>query len=114
MNTSHEVWRDQCVAALTIHEKFGIQKALGYLVGEKLLHHVQAAETHPPFARTPPAFVAEVREMFELHVLLQYQDSVKRVGAQSHVMDDETFEQVRVIFQEDVVSAAEDVVRMGR
>jgi hypothetical protein len=39
---------------------------------------------------------------------------VKRVGAQGHVLDDETFERVRGMFHEDVVSAAESVVRMGR
>jgi len=38
-------------------------------------------------------------------------DSVKRVGAQGHVMDDVTFEAARDMFHEDVVSAAEDVVR---
>jgi len=114
MSTFHETWCDQCAAALTIQEKFGLEKALGYLVGEKLLHHVEAAETRPAFARTLPDFVAAVREMFEPHVLLEYLDSVKRVGAQGHVLDDATFEQVRGIFQEDLVSAAESVVRMGR
>jgi hypothetical protein len=99
---------------MSIQEEYGVQKALGYLVGEKLLHHVEAAETRPAFARTLPDFVAAIREMFEPHVLREYLDSVKRVGAQGHVMDDETFERARGMFHEDVVSAAEDVVRMGR
>jgi hypothetical protein len=98
----------------TIHDRYGIEKAIGYLVGEKLLHHVEAAETRPAFARTLPQFAAAVREMFEPRALLEYVDSVKRVGAQGHVLDDATFELVRGIFQENVVSCAEDVVRMGR
>lgn len=114
MAKPHETWREQCAAALTIQEEYGVQKALGYLVGEKLLHHVEAAETRPAFARTLPAFVAAVREMFEPHVLRECLDSVKRGGVQGHVLGDETFERVRGMFHEDVVSAAEDVVRMGR
>jgi hypothetical protein len=97
-----------------VPSRHGLQNDLGYLVGEKLLHHFEAAETRPEFARTLPQFVAAVREMFEPHFLRQYLDSVKRVGAQGHVLDDETFERVRGMFHEDVVSAAEDVVRMGR
>jgi hypothetical protein len=114
VSKSEEIWRDQCVAAVTIRKEYGLQNALGYLVGEKLLHHVEAAETRSEFARSLPPFVAAVREMFEPHVLREYLDSVKRVGAQGHVLDDETFERVRGMFYEDVVSAAEDVVRMGR
>ncbi len=101
MDEPHYIWRDQCIAALSIREQSGLQKALGYPVGERLLHHVQAAETHPAFARTLPDFVAAVRDMFEPHVLREYLDSVKRVGA-------------RGMFREDVVSAAEDVGRVGR
>jgi hypothetical protein len=109
----HETWRDQCVAALSIQKEHGIQKALGYLVGEKLLHYVEAAETRPAFARRLPTFVATIREMFDAPFLREYLNSVKRVGAQGHVMDDETFEVARGMFHEDVVSAAEDVIRMA-
>jgi hypothetical protein len=91
-----------------------IQKALGYLVDEKLLHHVEAPETRPAFAETLPQFVAAVRELFQPHVLREYLDSLKRVGAQGHALDDETFELARGMFQEDAVSAAVNVVRMGR
>jgi len=34
-----------------------VQKALGYLVGEKLLNHGDAAETRPAFTWTLPASV---------------------------------------------------------
>src|SRR5262249_39272345 len=92
MSPTPETWRDQCAAALTIQEHHGTRKALGYLVGEKLLHHVEAAETSPEFARTLPQFVGVVRALFEPNVVREYLDSVKRVGAQGHVLDDDTFE----------------------
>lgn len=47
MDEPHDIGRDQCVAALTIQGQFGTAKALGYLVGQKLLNHVRAAETRP-------------------------------------------------------------------
>jgi hypothetical protein len=74
MATFHEAWRDH--AAVTIQESYGTEKALGYLIGEKLLHHLAAAETRPEFARMLPAFVAEIRELFEPHVLREYLDSM--------------------------------------
>ncbi len=32
----HKVWIEQCEAARDIREAFGLEKAIGYLVGEKL------------------------------------------------------------------------------
>jgi hypothetical protein len=110
----HPVWIDQCEAARAIRLERGVRKALGYLVGEKLLAHVRVAETDALFAQTLPAFVEEVREIFEPHELHGYLDTVQRVDAHGHVLDDEAFEAARGMFQEDVVDAAEDVVRMGR
>jgi hypothetical protein len=37
MLTFHEISTDQCEAARDIREAFGLDKALGYLVGEKLI-----------------------------------------------------------------------------
>ncbi|MGH7354686.1 MAG: hypothetical protein ACRELS_08960 [Candidatus Rokuibacteriota bacterium] len=38
MREVHEIWIEQCEAAWDIREAFGLQKALGYLIGEKLLN----------------------------------------------------------------------------
>ena len=116
MREFHECWIEQCEAADSIRERFGLQKALGYLVGEKLLAFVHVAEHDAEFASELPAFVARVRELCTSHELREYLDSVRRVGAVGHVMDDETHEFVRAagMFNEDVVRAAEDVLRMGR
>ena len=59
------IWIEQCEAARTVEDEFGTDKALGYLVGEKFLNFLEAAETHPDFRAEVPAFVAEIKTIFE-------------------------------------------------
>ena len=40
----HKIWIDQCEATEGIRERFGLENALGYLIGEKLFNFVQASE----------------------------------------------------------------------
>ena len=61
---AHNIWIDQCEAALTIKARFGLTAAFDYLVGEKLMSFASAASRHPDFARELPRFVSEVRRMF--------------------------------------------------
>ena len=56
-----DVWIEQCEAAKQIEAEFGTQKALDYLIGEKFLNFLQAAETDAEFRAEIPAFVAESR-----------------------------------------------------
>ena len=60
----HQIWIEQCEAARTIRERFGLQAAFDYAVGEKLMNFASAASEHPAFARELPRFVSEVRRMF--------------------------------------------------
>lgn len=60
----HKIWVEQCEATEGIRERFGLDDALNYLIGEKLFHFVQAAEQHPEFAAELPAFVAEIQRLF--------------------------------------------------
>ena len=69
MSDFHKIWMPQCDAALGIRERFGIEKALGYLIGEKLLNFVRTSETEPDFAAEVPAFIARIREDCEPHEL---------------------------------------------
>jgi hypothetical protein len=62
--THHQIWIEQCEAARTIRERFGLQPAFDYAVGEKLMNFASAASEHPAFARELPRFVSEVRRMF--------------------------------------------------
>jgi hypothetical protein len=60
----HEIWIEQCEAAESIKQRYGLKAALDYVVGEKLLNFAFAAAQHPTFARELPRFVAQVRHMF--------------------------------------------------
>jgi hypothetical protein len=56
-----KIWIDQCAATEGIREKFGMEDALNYLIGEKLVSFLQAAERDPLFAAEVPAFIGEIR-----------------------------------------------------
>jgi hypothetical protein len=47
-----------------IKERYGLKSAFDYLVSEKLLDFVRAAEREPELARQLPRFVSEVRRIF--------------------------------------------------
>jgi hypothetical protein len=66
------IWVEQCEAARGIEDEFGTQQALEYLVGEKFLNFLEAAETHAELQDELPAFVAEVRDIFEQWQLAAY------------------------------------------
>ena len=55
----HKIWIEQCEAARGIEDEFGTVNALKYLVGEKFMHYLEAAEKDAEFRAEIPAFVAE-------------------------------------------------------
>ena len=61
----HKIWIEQCEAAMGIEDEFCTQKALEYLVGEKFLDFLEAAESKADFRAEIPAFVAEIKTIFE-------------------------------------------------
>jgi hypothetical protein len=60
----HKIWQEQCEATHAIRERFGVENALDYLVGEKLLNFAKAAEQDPEFAAELPRFQTAVWEIF--------------------------------------------------
>ena len=60
----HKVWIEQCAATEDIRERFGLESALHYLIGEKIFSFVMASERDPDFAAELPAFIAEIRRLF--------------------------------------------------
>ena len=60
-----DVWIEQCVAAKEIEAEFGTQQALEYLIGEKFLNFLQAAETDAEFRAEIPAFVGGIKTNFD-------------------------------------------------
>jgi hypothetical protein len=68
----HKIWVEQCEAAKGIEDEFGTQNALDYLVGEKFLNFLEAAETDADFRAEIPAFVVEIKTICEPWQLAQY------------------------------------------
>lgn len=108
----HKIWIEQCEGARDIKERFGLEKAIGYLVGEKLRNFLEASGGRPEWAAEIPSFVAKVRQIFTQHELRAYLENVKRLGAMGHVCTDEEYEVFREAgaVDEDLVDAAEDVM----
>ena len=61
----HKIWIEQCETARGIEDEFGTQKALDYLIGEKFINFLEAAQHDPNFRAEIPAFVAEIKMIFE-------------------------------------------------
>jgi|ERR1700746_8208 hypothetical protein len=74
----HRLWIEQCAAAQRIRQHFGPGNALEYLVGEKLLRFVEAAEDNPLFAQELPSFVAEIKRIFSVDEVGDYAVRIER------------------------------------
>ncbi len=112
----HMVWIAQCEAARDIRTRWGTQKALGYLIGEKLVEFLRMAETKREWREQVPMFVAEIQQLFDPEELRRYFDGVRRIGPLGHVMTDAQFEEFRAAGAvEDIpVEGAENVLRLER
>jgi hypothetical protein len=74
----HKIWIEQCAAAEGIRERFELQDALHYLIGEKLFNFVNAAEHDQDFAAELPAFVVEIRRIFSAAEIRHFLDELER------------------------------------
>ena len=78
MTEFHKIWIDQCEAAEGIEDDFGTQPALEYLIGEKFLDFLEAAESEDEFRDEIPTFVARIKSMFEGWQLTAYLETAKK------------------------------------
>ena len=74
----HEIWNEQCEAARTIRDRYGLAAAFDYLVEEKLLNFAEAASKQRAFAQELPRFVSEVRRMFAAEEIAAQLKRIKR------------------------------------
>ena len=74
----HKIWVEQCAATEDIRERFGLDSALDYLIGEKLFSFVAASEQDSLFAQELPVFVAEIRKLFTAGEIRAYLDHLER------------------------------------
>ena len=92
------------------------RKALGYLIGEKLLNYIRASDSDPSWAAKLPLFAAEISRIFTTEEVRAYFATTTRVGPAAHVATDEQYQTMRDAgaFDDDVVSGAADAVLFER
>ncbi len=73
-----KIWIEQCEAARGIEDEFGTDKALKNLVEEKFIDFLEAAETNAAFRAEIPAFVAEIKTIFEPWQLQECLDKARQ------------------------------------
>jgi hypothetical protein len=106
-----KIWVEQCEAARRIEDEFGTDKALAYLVGEKFLNFLEAAETHPDFRGEIPAFAAEVKTIFEPWQLAEYLETARQSEPfDPGLYEDEDPEDIEMYRQENIRRSAQDLL----
>jgi len=83
-----EIWIEQCEATRQIEAEFGTQNALDYLIEEKFLSFLEAAENDAEFRAEIPAFVAEIKTIFEPWKLADHLETAR----QSEPFDPDNYE----------------------
>ena len=68
----------KCEATRQIEAEFGTENALDYLIGEKFLNFLQAAETDADFRAEIPAFVGGIKTIFESWQLAEYLEAARQ------------------------------------
>jgi hypothetical protein len=111
-----KIWVEQCEAARGIEDEFGTDKALDYLIGEKFLNFLEAAESHPDLRAEIPAFVAEIRTIFEPWQLAEYLETARQTEPFDPGLydEDEDPEIVEMERQEDIRRSARDLLLVER
>ena len=112
MTKPHEIWIEQCDAAENIEDEFGTQKALEYLVGEKFLNFLEAAETDSDFRAEIPTFVAKIKTVFERWQLAAYLETAR----ETEPFDPSLFEphQSYLLGEEEIEFDSEDVENLRK
>ena len=106
---SSKDWIEQCEAAREIEAEFGTQKALAYLIGEKFINFLEAADDDPEFRAEIPAFVAEIKTSFERWQLTEYLETARQTEPfDPSVYDDP--EEAEMEIQADLRRSAADLL----
>jgi len=85
----HKIWIEQCEAAEGIEADYGTEKAMGYLIGEKLLNFLEVAERNPTWRVEIPDFIARIKSIFEPWQIAEFFETPRRLGALGHASDEE-------------------------
>ena len=123
----HKIWIEQCEAAENVEGEFGTQQALDYLVGEKFLNFLEAAEDNADVRAEIPAFVVKIKTIFEPWQLAQYLETAREtepfdpslfeprlhplLGKEEIEFDDEEVEEMR---KDDIRQCTRDLLLVER
>lgn len=114
----NKIWVEQCEATKGIEEEYGTQQALEYLVGEKFLNFLEAGDDEPSFRAEIPAFVAEIKSIFERWQLATYLEVARQSEPFDPALfdgDDETdTEEVEDMRNNDIRQCARDLLLIER
>jgi hypothetical protein len=110
-----KIWVEVCDAARMIEDEFGTDKALRYLVAEKFLNYLEAAERLSDYQAELPYFVAEIKTIFEPWQLVEYLETARQTEPFDPDIyegeDDEFSEMER---QDDLRESAADLLLVER
>lgn len=95
-----KIWVQQCEAAERIEADYGTEKAMGYLIREKLLNFLEVAETKPEWRAEVPHFIAKIKKLFETWQIAEFFETPRRLGVLGHVADEEGHEMLRSQMEE--------------
>ena len=84
-----KIWIEQCEAAEGIEADYGTEKALGYLIGEKLLNFLEVAEKKREWRAEVPPFIAKIKDIFEPWQIAEFLETPRRLGTLGHTADEE-------------------------
>jgi len=87
--TPTEMIEEWCDAARNVEGGFGEEKAMGYLIGEKFLNFLEAAETNREWREAIPNFVAEIKGIFESWKISKFLNTPRRLGVLGHTATEE-------------------------
>jgi len=110
-----KIWVEQCESARNIEDEFGTDKALSYLIGEKFLNFLDAAETNAEFRAELPAFVAEIKTIFERWQITEYLEKARQTEPfDPNLYKDDDPEVIEIERQLDIRYSANDLLLVER
>lgn len=101
------IWIEQCDAARNIEVDFGTYQAIEYRVGEKFINFLAAADDDTSLRADIPAFVAEIKTIFERWRLAAYLEKAR----ETEPFDPSLFDGDDEFSAEDVEDMRKDDIR---
>ena len=113
--TPSEIWIEQCEAAWEIEDGFGTQRALSYLIGEKFLTFLEAADDDSEFRAELPAFVAEIKTIFDKWQLVEFLETARQTEPfDPSIYEDEDPEVIEMERKSEIRRSAADLLLIER